>query len=218
MFQKIIDLMKKKETALFDASVFNDPAAIETEWTPVSRGGSNFKTHNLVNKELSRLEFRAGAGMTVFLSVFMFFGIIFASVPTFFILSEGGNESWVAAFPVLFGLFFASIGFIAYRSGAKPIVFDKSTGLFWKSWTEPNLMLNQTYQNYTRLADIRALQIILEHVRGNKSSYTSYELNLVMKDRSRINVVDHGNIDQLRKDAGVLAEFLNVRVWDATLY
>ena len=68
----------------------------------------------------------------------------------------------------------------------------------------------------TPLSAIHALQLVSEHVRGNKSSYWSYELNLVLGDGSRINVVDHGNLDQLRADAQTLAGFLNKPVWDAT--
>ncbi len=51
---------------------------------------------------------------------------------------------------------------------------------------------------------------------GNKSSYYSYELNLVLDDGSRINVVDHGNLDRLRGDAQTLSRFLDKPVWDAT--
>ena len=44
----------------------------------------------------------------------------------------------------------------------------------------------------------------------------SYELNVVLQDGSRRNVVDHGNLDALRADARELAMFLVVPLWDAT--
>ena len=53
-------------------------------------------------------------------------------------------------------------------------------------------------------------------MRGNKSAYYSYEMNLVLNDGKRLNVVDHGNQAKLREDAQTLATFLNVPVWDAT--
>ena len=62
--------------------------------------------------------------------------------------------------------------------------------------------------------EIHAIQLISEHVSGNKSSYYSYELNLVSRDGVRTNVVDHGKLDQVREDAKTLAEFLEVPVWD----
>ncbi len=63
---------------------------------------------------------------------------------------------------------------------------------------------------------MHALQLISEYVSG-KSSYYSYELNLVLDDGSRINVVDHGNLAAIREDAGKLALFLAKPLWDATL-
>jgi hypothetical protein len=56
---------------------------------------------------------------------------------------------------------------------------------------------------------------LTEYVSGNKSSYYSYELNLVLDDGSRINVVDHGNLERLRSDAQTLSQFLGKPVWDA---
>jgi hypothetical protein len=55
-----------------------------------------------------------------------------------------------------------------------------------------------------------------EFVSGSKNSYHSYELNLVLNDGSRINVVDHGNLERLRSDASTLSRFLDKPVWDAT--
>ena len=45
-------------------------------------------------------------------------------------------------------------------------------------------------------------------ISGSKSSYYSYELNLVLHDGSRINVVDQGNLKRLRSDANTLSQFL----------
>ncbi len=66
------------------------------------------------------------------------------------------------------------------------------------------------------LSSIHALQLLSEFVSGSKNSYHSYELNLVLNDGSRINVVDHGNLERLRADASTLSQFLDKPVWDAT--
>ena len=70
-------------------------------------------------------------------------------------------------------------------------------------------------QVFAKLDSIHALQLISEYCRGNKSSYYSYELNLVMEDGSRMNVVDHGNQAKLREDAQTLSTFLDKPAWDA---
>ena len=52
---------------------------------------------------------------------------------------------------------------------------------------------------------------------GDKSSYYSYELNLVLEDGARLNVVDHGDLKALQADAEILSEYLQVPVWDGVL-
>ena len=64
------------------------------------------------------------------------------------------------------------------------------------------------------MIDIHALQILAEYVKGNKRSYYSYELNLVFRDGTRKHVIDHGDIESIRKDSEILSKFLNRPVWD----
>jgi hypothetical protein len=52
---------------------------------------------------------------------------------------------------------------------------------------------------------------------GNNSSYYSYELNLVLKNASRLNVVHHGNKLAMLADAKKVAGFLKVPLWDGTV-
>lgn len=99
-----------------------------------------------------------------------------------------------------------------------PIVFDKQDGLFWKGRKPDSVMLTQeATAKYARLEVVHALQIIAEYLTSKNGGYYSYELNLVLKDGNRINVVDHGNRKRLAEDAQVLADFLGVPVWDATI-
>ena len=49
---------------------------------------------------------------------------------------------------------------------------------------------------------------------GGKSSYYSYELNLVLSDGTRLNIVDHGDLRRVRRDGATLARFLGVPLWD----
>ncbi|MDA0586700.1 MAG: hypothetical protein O2820_02050 [Planctomycetota bacterium] len=41
-------------------------------------------------------------------------------------------------------------------------------------------------------------------------------MNLVLRDATRKNVVDHGHLKTLREDAAILSEFLTVPIWDTT--
>lgn len=101
--------------------------------------------------------------------------------------------------------------------GTSPIVFDKSVGYFWKGRKSPqDVSDTSSIKKIARLEEIHALQLISEYISGSKSSYYSYELNLVLKDGRRIAVIDHGNLKSLREDAKRLSEFLGKPVWDAT--
>jgi hypothetical protein len=101
--------------------------------------------------------------------------------------------------------------------GAAPIVFDKRKGSYWKGRTSPyDVRHTSELKDHAPLDRIHALQLISEHVRGNKSSYYSYELNLVLDDGARLNVVDHGSRERVQADARTLSEFLDKPIWDAT--
>jgi len=154
--------------------------------------------------------------MKIFAGIFVFFGLSFALIIPFVILSQSDESKWIMILPILFGSVFALIGYFIYKTAGSPRVFDKQSGFYWKGRDEPNQMINPEYQKFTKLNEIYAVQLVSELVRGNKSSYTSYELNLVLKDRSRVNVIDHGNISSIREDAAILSGFLNVPFWDAT--
>ncbi|WP_092447345.1 hypothetical protein [Winogradskyella sediminis] len=65
------------------------------------------------------------------------------------------------------------------------------------------------------MKSIVAIQIIGEYVQSDDGSYKSFELNLVLDDASRRNVVDHGNLKSIIKDAEMLSAFLNIPIWHA---
>jgi hypothetical protein len=119
-------------------------------------------------------------------------------------------------FPLLFGLVFASVGGGLWYYGTTPIVFDRRKGNFWKGRKSPDEVFDKSrLKCFAKIEDIYAIQLISEYCRSDKSSYYSYELNLVLGDGERINVVDHGNKRKIKEDAQKLAEFLDRPLWDA---
>ena len=129
-----------------------------------------------------------------------------------------GGQGDVTAYLVVacVGAVFLGTGFAMLHFLGKPRVFDKLTGRYWKGKQDPQLK-NPRFEadDSVALSDIYALQLLSEYVTGNKSHYTSYELNLVLENGRRVNVTDHGSIAALRDDARELARFLDVPVWDA---
>jgi hypothetical protein len=202
----------------FDASRFNDPLALQTTWTPAKSGGSNFHTHRLVEIDHHRLEFRATWGAKLFAAVFFVVGVGVLIMGTLFgFVDSNTGEEANPLFIYLFGLTFAGIGGWVYYYMSTPRVFDKWAGLYWKGHKKPAGIhdISSTNKN-SRISDIHAIQLLSERVSSDKSSYHSYEINLVLKNGERINVVDHGKLSEVRNDAEKLSQFLGKPIWDAT--
>jgi hypothetical protein len=219
MFKKLIEKLQglAKARSTFDPSHFGDPIAMQTEWTPAKGGGASFRTHKLAEIDTNRLEFKASIGARVFYFVFILMGTaVMIGFSAARLLSGEFAFGTDTIMPLLIGLVFEVSGGCMFYFGTAPIVFDKYKGSFWKGRKAPDEVSDRKEIKYfAELEDIHALQLISEFCRGNKSSYYSYELNLVLKNGSRINVVDHGNPAKLREDAHVLSAFLGKPVWDA---
>jgi hypothetical protein len=201
----------------FDPAQLNDPVALLTGWTPAKGGGANFRTHKLVNVNSFRLEFRASAGAIVFYLLFLLIGLgVLIGFTVFALSSVSPSLGIEMLIPIVFGLVFTGVGGGMLYFGTVPVVFDMTMGCFWKGRkSRSNMIVRNTSKHFSEFDNIHALQLISEHCRGNKQSYYSYELNLVLKNGTRLNVVDHGNYDKIRKDADTLAAFLGKPVWDA---
>ncbi len=219
MLKELLEKIKtlSRTQTPFDVSRFNDPIAEKTQWSPAKGGGANFKTHNLVNVDYSRIEFRSSVGAKLFYLVFLLVGLgvmIGISVSKISDGTFGLNAETLLM--LAFGLVFASVGGGLLYYGSAPVVFDKKAGYFWKGRKSPREVFNKSsIKHLAKLEDVHAIQLISEYVRGNKSSYHSYEFNLVLKDASRINVIDHGNKKSIRENAETLSAFLNKPIWDA---
>lgn len=188
--------------------------ALKVDWYPLASGGANFKTSQLVKVNSSRLEVANSTGAFLFASVFIAVGLVVFSLMTYSLVTGVNKLSWAVLAPLLFSGVFASVGAL-FLYFPRPRVFDKKLGWFWvgnKSIKREQAFLG--LKKSARLAEIDAIQIITEHVRGGNSSYTSWEINLVSADAQRLNVMDHGNKTSILKDAKLLGEFLNVPIWE----
>jgi hypothetical protein len=221
--KQLPQLAKQKltEPAKCDPSRFDDPVAIQTEWIPARRGGSGFRTHKLIERNPVRVEFRTTIAQTLlFLLLFCIGSLmcLLGYVDGFTEIELEGDEIPIVVDVILIviGLLFSAGGVAGLVIAITPIVFDLRKGLFWKGWTVPSTVVQRiTFKRPIRIEDIHALQLISERCQG-EHYYYSYELNLVLKDGKRINVVDHANLAKIREDAQTLSTFLNKPLWDAT--
>ncbi len=205
-----------------DPSRYNNPVALRTSWAPLKPGGTNFKTHNYV-EERGEARFQPTVGALLFGGIFTVMGILFPIIALTSTQSNGGSGS--SAVFILIPLIFSGVGIFMLRSFTTPIVFSKRKGYFWKGRVEESQRIERAdLKVKCKLVEIEAVQVIAEWVRSRSSgssgsgnsSYYSYEINLVLKDASRLNVVDYGNYRGVVDSAQKLSRYLNVPLWDAT--
>jgi hypothetical protein len=214
VFSKItaaIESLKPKLPS-FDPQRFGDPMALQIDWSPLARGGSTFRTHTLDGSNPQRWVFKMSHGGLLFCAVFITMGL------GIFTASFWQDDNAIVM--RLFGAVFAAAGFAMGWAMSAPTVFDRHRGYYCKGRKQPeNTFDRSKLINYTQLDRIHALQLIAELVtqsQKNKSKYLSYELNLVLIDGTRLNVIDHGDHARIRADALKLADFLGTPLWDAT--
>ena len=197
----------------FDPGVFDDELATKTEWGPARAGGASFGTHRLKRRSPSRLEFAPGFGAYAMGLIFVVAG---AGVGIGMTLGGLQGDTSMIFFGIPFGSIFFVAGIFITLHMTVPSVFDRSTERYWRGRKPPATRKGaKGAVEHCLLQDIHAIQLLSEYCSGSESSFTSYELNLVLKDATRLNVVDHGNLKTIREDGAQLAKYLNVPLWDA---
>lgn len=211
--------------APFDPAQLNDPVAARTRWHVAHRGGASFGTH-VLRVAAGRAEFRpyqslryVGGGLTALGAALVAAGgiTLFDVPPWADVAPPGQLLLFLAIFPVFLGL-------ILLAFSGSPRTFDRASGWYHEGLRKPQ-MISAAIPGACRLDQIHALQLLREQIEHETLShsgerrtrrYHSYELNLVLRDGRRLNVVDHGDGPRLRADARQLAAFLGVRLWDAS--
>lgn len=176
---------------MFDPSSLGDPQALQTQWTPLKPGGTSFTTHAL-HEVPGGLEYRKNAQLFLFGALFLVVGLGVTGG------AVAGN-GWL----FLVGVPFTAVG--AWVVWPSRVRFDGVS----RSVTVGGRVV--------RFSTIVALQLLTERIDGGDSSdYDSHELNLVLSDGSRLNVVDHAGRQVLRDDQQRLRSLIGCKAWDAT--
>ena len=202
---------------VYDISLDDDPIAKKTSWSAVKSLECKFRTHSAEKLNDVHFIFRATNGAKLFYLIFMMagFGTIAAIVYRLFVTGPMVIDTDTIML-TLIGLIFASIGAGMFYFWASPMNFDKTKGMFWTGKKPPQHSMDGTKntEHSLMLKDIYALQILAKYCRGKHKSIKGYELNLVLSNAERIQIVSHTNLVALRDDAAMLAEFLAISLWD----
>lgn len=196
-----------------DTKKFNDELAEEINWSPVSNIQGGICSRRLNQVGPNRLAFRPTLPMWMFALVFIVFGIL--------ILYLSFRVEFQGVTPVLAAAIFLVIGTVLVYVNLVPAVLDKQEGWYWKGWKSPAHTMNPG-KNAAKLNQVHAIQLLCKigvrpgsNNRGHRHQpLEAYELNLVMRDTSRLNVICHGNLAKIREDARLMSRFLGKPLWD----
>ena len=208
-----------RKTAAIDPAVFNDPIALKTTWGRTHGSGrSNSATRQLFAPSADRLEFRAAMGLLV-LPGYLVVGSVgialFKTLPA--LLERDAPPLFSVESPLYTGLGLIALAVGIFYQISSPIVFDKARGRYWWGRSGPDLLsLLRPSRVGGALDHIHALQAISHVVTRGSSSYDCLELNLVLHDGARVNILAHGDMAAVQTEAVTLGEFLGVPVWDTT--
>ena len=189
----------KDNREILDLSAFGNEIAFKTSWERLVGGGTSFCTHR-AQKNASLM-----GDVIVFKTAIQayLFAISFVALGAMVAIASAAGE-FEDKTGLVVGLGFLAFGcWYLWSLRQKESRFDRYSSELTQG------------KKYFDLRNAEAIQLIREYVRGNKSSYYSYELNLICSDGSRINIVDHGALRKLREDAALLAEYLSIPIWDA---
>ncbi|MCJ8313672.1 MAG: hypothetical protein HRU38_16150 [Saccharospirillaceae bacterium] len=193
----------------------NDEVAKLTKWNSLSSTESNVATHKLVKRSKRHYCFEGQshlqkiAYLLIVLAIGM--GVIWPLYQYF--INDWPIRLLFTYFPALLCLIPAKI---LFKMFSNPVHFDINNGCYWVG-SYPRQKY-KTKLALCQLKDIHAIQffstqkISMSQNINSANLYNNYEVNLVLKNGMRANVLAHGG-KQLLSEAVELSKFLNVRLW-----
>lgn len=200
----------------------NDEVINKTEWSPLlHHGGQSNKSHNLVKVNDERIAFKRSTSSLIIYIFLTVIGLLTLTVSMFGHLlgmSSTGNP----LYGIGVGLIFTGAGVVLLLKGGAQINMDCRLNAMWKGKIDPDAVINKkSIDGYTSLKELHAVQVIQELFQddvdddGHRGqSFYSYEINLVMHDGKRVNVLDHGNKKAIDEQAKMIATLFDVPLWD----
>lgn len=223
-----MNLYNKNENLEIDS---DDIIIKNTSFTQLIKWWSNIKTHNLIydqyeNIILKTSQYALGKILLITSRIAWFISILA------FLLAVLSKDISGMIFLLPFSIIFILWGRFLFYYITQSFIFDFQNWYFYDLRRQKNFYKYWQQEQYRKkiipLNEIHALQIINEQVEytsneEDEDGYTSvnfksYELNLILKDSSRINILDHNNLDEIRNNAEIIANKLWVKVYDITQF
>ena len=169
---------------------------------------SNFCAHRLIFTQ-GKVSVKPTAGNYLFFSIF---GLVGLGIIAAAWLAKGDESARIPM--TIFGLIFGGVGFggMFWKRNRLPEI-DLTRRMFYpecRKYDTSDMTNITSLQGGIPLSDLVKIEISTRHVRGNKSSYTAYMLDLVFRDGYSCRLLSHGARKQFSEDAEKLAQVLNM--------
>lgn len=209
--------VKARDEAL---SKLDDPFAREIDWSSLNCGGANFRTR-VISQTPDGISFLPTWGGKIFAGLFIVIGAVIMWVGTglkidplqFLRYPLSMLRHCIHVIPhtmrgekiflFLFGSVFFLAGLVTLYFFIKPVIFDRT----WKKFFKGFAFFPQKQVDFE---DIYAVQIVT----SISSKYVNYQINLVLTDKRRVNVVSHINKETALADADTIGKLLGKPVWN----
>lgn len=166
---------------------------------PLTGWASEFRSHKLIQSSANRWEFRP----TWFNRVILLATVLFA---LWLLL---GFSDWHANAVILVSSTILIFAGILYYSSFYTVVFDRENSRISRGYRLFGFIV---FGYSIPFKDILAFQLM----RVDMVDSTSYQLNIVLKDRTRHNVLHHDELDDMRRDMLTLSRQFSIPVHDST--
>lgn len=202
------------ERTIFDPHLLEDPLALKTEWTELSRFGANFRTYQIQEDDWGRVVIGPSGNIwAAFLAIeALAMGMFLASAMVLW-LSDNGYLAVVLSF--FLGLPVSLAGWFFWSRIPPKFCMDLGKGLWWEGSKPPSEDPTQgASRRQGRLSDVHAVQILCFPWRkGSRHSMEpSMEVNLVFHDGSRFTLF-HSSVKSVHDDGERLAKLLRLPCW-----
>ena len=202
----------------------DDPIAKSIEW----RGTAAFGADGIANPKgavvrlgtvtAARIEFRPPSTRRWHLAM------LFLSVAGYVLVFIATGSFTTALLAPFIGLLLSVVAELYTRSIADWLYFDRQLGIYWRGRTVPAPLAGAASTGKAgRLSDVYALQLVsTRRYVGNPQvgvdgsgykEFPTHELNLVLKDATRLSIVCDDDYGRLDRGAKVLADFLQKPLW-----
>jgi hypothetical protein len=193
----------------------DDPVALKVSWNAFNASSTNFKNQTIDVSD-DNIRIKQPKKMDQLTALFLAPGIA-----TFLYgLSDFFSGDWIfGVFLILLGTVLLRIAYKLFKKTGKEFTLDVTKGTYCignnlGEASQRDFIVN----GYVK--DIHAVQVLkgrgfLNSRNAKSENHCGYEINIVLKDGERINIMQRQSVDDVNTSSVKLSGILNVPIWKA---